>query len=563
MIKKLFLSISLLLPTAAFAVNFTASSTAYSDVSTTDFATRLAISTLTDANILYGNPDGTFRPLTTLNRAEFVTIAMRMSGKTLMNPMACFPDVATNVWYSSTVCTAKALGYIKGNVVAGIPASEWLFEPERPVRYVEALKILSEVYKVSLPITTAPYFVATGEWYEPYLAAAIRDGTQLQGVLVTGFLTRAQMAQLSVRFLARSQGELPQLNAILQAGFVGQAGQSSSTVPGFFSSLSSSSFSVSSSVDSSQSSSVTPTNLDPDTDISQRSNLLLLGEVTPVLGAAKFFTQQQPLIVNTVIIELVQPVSAITAFKIYTDQQEFLGTATRVSAQRFELPLTSGVYTIPKEQEVGMYARAIVKEEESGGVSGQNVQFSQFGIETTGVWSDAQQTRFTSEVFLAHQTAAAKINSITNGGSSSDILIAGTNVRLGSFTFAGTKVTSQADLFFTDLAVQIDTADSVTVTNVELQDLLNKNRVPCSVAGTKITCNSIPESFGSFENGPRTFAFFGDIALGGGNDASLQLRINEAGTPSTPGDVFWSDGFTNVTWLPGETPVARSTLFDR
>lgn len=554
------------MPTAVLALDFTLDTTRYTDVATTDFATRLAVSTLTDANVLYGNPDGSFRPGATLNRAEFVTIAMRMSGRALQTPSACFPDVQSAIWYSSAVCTAKALGFVNGNVVNGVAATEWLFEPERPVRYVEALKILSEVFEVRQPASTAPYFVTTGEWYEPYLAAAVRDNTQLRGVLVSSFLTRAQMAQLSMRFLANDQNELSELDAILQAQSVSPDSSNPTTVPGFFSSLSSSSSStssVSSSVTSMQSSSVSATNLDPDTNVSQQSDILLLGDTTPVIGAANFFSEQQPLIVNTVIIELAQPASAVTAFKVYTNQREFLGTATRVSAQRFELPLSSGVYTIPKGQEVGMYARAIIKADDSGGVSGQIVQFSQFGIETTGVWSDAQQIRFTSEVFLAHQTAAAAITNITNGGSNSDILIAGTNVRLGSFTFAGTKVASQADLFFTDLNVQADIAGSVTISNVELQDLLNKTRVPCAITGTKISCNSIPESFGSFENAPRTFAFFGDITLGGGSDASLQLRINEAGTPFSPGDIFWSDGFTNFTWLPGETPVTRSTFFDR
>lgn len=563
MIKKILVSLALTIPVPAFALQFSIEHAVYTDIQTQSFSTQLAVSTLSEANILTGNPDGTFKPNSTLNRAEFVTIAMRMANMPLLPAANCFPDVQNTDWFSTTVCTAKNLGYIRGNANADLPASKWLFNPEQPVRYVEALKILSEVYKVQTStVNIASYFAPTGEWYEPYLAAAIRDNTQLKGILFSSFLTRAQMAELSVRFLAKNNDQLVELDALLAAKTLTPNSSSAGYLPGYYVPISSesSSSTVSS---SSSSSSKTTVSVDPDEDVSQQSNVLLLGETSSVLGAASFFSQVQPLIVNKVLVEIATPTTSVSSFIVYTTAGELLGTATRSDAQRFELRLPNDEFIIPQAKNTGVYVRAIIKAADAGGVSGQVFQISKVGIETTGVWSDALQTQYTNETFLAFQTAAATFTAITNGGSATDILIAGTDVRLGSFAFAGKKTTSQAELYFTTVRIKMDTAGSVTVANVTLQDVLNKQRVPCIVTGNTIECSGITSAFGSIKSSPRTFALYGDVTLGGGGDASLQLRINEAGAPSVLGDVYWSDGYTNFTWVPGQTPLARATFFDR
>jgi hypothetical protein len=69
----LFISLALLLTS-------TASAAVYSDVpSASPYAT--AITSLTDAGVITGNPDGTYRPLNPLNRVAVLKMAYKAAGR--------------------------------------------------------------------------------------------------------------------------------------------------------------------------------------------------------------------------------------------------------------------------------------------------------------------------------------------------------------------------------------------------------------------------------------------------------------------------------------------------
>lgn len=108
----------------------------YSDV-TSGAWYNSAVSTLTNAGILAGYPDGTFRPNAPITRAEFATIAARFYHAPEVTGDA-FSDISGS-WAREYINRAAALGLIDG-----YPGST-LFRPNQNIKRDEAMKIINKV----------------------------------------------------------------------------------------------------------------------------------------------------------------------------------------------------------------------------------------------------------------------------------------------------------------------------------------------------------------------------------------------------------------------------------
>lgn len=155
---------------------------AFTDIGSSPY--NEAISSLKDKGVLEGYTDGSFKPGSGINRAEFLKIILRGSGITLTTETGCFPDVKDE-WFAPYVCTAKKL-----EIIGGYP--DGLFHPERDVNFVEAAKILSLAYKQQ---------VEQGiEWYDGY-ASALESAKAIPSSIkgLDARLFRGEMAEIMWR----------------------------------------------------------------------------------------------------------------------------------------------------------------------------------------------------------------------------------------------------------------------------------------------------------------------------------------------------------------------------
>lgn len=127
-----------------------------------------AITYLQSQTIIEGNPDGTFKPENTLNRAELTKIAILSANIPLQPAADCFPDVKSSDWFSTYVCTA-----LQNQIIQGYP--DGTFKPANPVNRAEALKIIAEAQSIntsqSNQTTAQTNFTdyAPNQWYSPYI----------------------------------------------------------------------------------------------------------------------------------------------------------------------------------------------------------------------------------------------------------------------------------------------------------------------------------------------------------------------------------------------------------
>ncbi|PIR52792.1 hypothetical protein COU76_04570 [Candidatus Peregrinibacteria bacterium CG10_big_fil_rev_8_21_14_0_10_49_10] len=563
----------LLVPGILFARSYGVITLRYSDVrSGTNSA--VAISTLTQMGVVEGNPDGTFRPLNSLNRAEFVKIVMGLvPDDGTPYGLSCFTDVSPNVWYAVPVCRAKALGIVSGNDLPGAPAGDRPFAAERSVNVAEAVKILVEVFDIPVQVQ-APQ----EPWYAGYFAAAFpvlqadpvfdfRNADLASDNLAGITLSRADMARLTVAFVANASGELA-------AYRTAEAQQSTSSSSSFVSSnvtvsLSASSSSSSpslSSLSSSTSSVSSPAvSYDPDSNVSQYNNVLLLGDdASPVLAGVNVFSDTEPLNLNSVTINLNTSVSSIDSLLVYDHVGAYLGRAFRESGGTYILSVKNSHITIPRREDYSFYIRARLKPFTLGGVSGESFTVSSVTVEGDGGWSNRSYTKNSSDTFPLFQTARSRITTISNPDSGRDVLSEGTDLTIGSYLFSGKRGDGQADVAVTDITFTLSSVGGVTVSNIELMRQGIDSRHSCSLSSFRITCSAIPDTIGSFEDGPLILELKADVSIpGNALKASLSASINQPGSPSSAGDITWTDGSESLTWVPFGSPVVRGTYYEQ
>ncbi len=540
--------IGLLIPVTTFALSYEPSNLPYTDTPE-DRATHIAISTLTELDIVRGNPDGTFKPGVPINRAEFMKIAMG-----LLPPdesfiqKRCFPDIDENLWFAQPVCRAKALGIVSGNALPDTDSNLWPFEPARSVKYEEALKILSRIYGT-------PMISVIGQWYEKYVQSAERINLNLTDSAPGSALTRGQMARLVVGFLAHSRGELDALR-------LAETGASSSSVRVVFDAPSSSSASSTSSESSSDV--YDPLLYNTSTD----DAVLILGKTTHILGSAELFADAEPIQVQYFLIDLVAANSSLDAMNVYDDRGKLIGRATvdpAVSGNtRYKLSVKNKNIILPKRDEYSFYVRGLLRSQDSGGVSGGSIQVDEMGIEGIGVWSNRDYSVMTSgETFASTTVARSAITSISNAGDDRSILIEGTDMEIGAFRFEGTTGHSAARLQITAIDFQIGAVGNASISNVTIKVDGSTQRHSCSVASSTLTCSSLPASFGRIDDSSRTLRIFADIDVPDDSlHAGMQLTISDPGTIGSAGSITWTDGVTSFMWIDlSNYPVARGTYY--
>ncbi len=145
--------------------------------------------------IINGYPDGTFRPNSTITRAEFASIASKLFNY-VDKAGTDFTDVSNTAWYSDAVKKAYAAG-----IIAGFNGK---FNPNNKITRQEAAIILAKAFKLTpQDDNTSDYFNDAGKissWSKGYINVIISNG-YMSGrpgniLAPTDYITRAETVAL-------------------------------------------------------------------------------------------------------------------------------------------------------------------------------------------------------------------------------------------------------------------------------------------------------------------------------------------------------------------------------
>lgn len=512
---------------------------------------RIAVSLLTNLNVLQGNPDGTFEPKRLVNRAEFLKVAL-LSHPTVKPSLGdkreCFPDVVTENWFSPYACYAKEHGIVQGYL-------DGRFHPEKFVTYAEALKVLVGLYEYE--VVTLP-----GEqWYRPYVRAAILHGTVLLDLLPPGYtLSRGEVALLVAAFRTEHEGELSLYRETEVGKVVGDRGQGTNDTE----------FRAGSGPDGGQQSSALTE--EPDTvgvlsGLPSRSHLLLLGEETPPLADGLFSATTAGL-VRLAVVKLEREVKSLRSLSIVDGLGVPVGTLALDSSdtdkRTWKGEFDAGsAYSIPKDTTVVLALKGVLKGRGEWGRVEELVEVDHFAVtlqaEGTGEsWEVLPKDQHVPQ----HQTVQAKLTRVERGYGATGELRAGEGRILAAFDFFGETLPG-TEIVLKALTFSIEST-GVKILRWELAGSERLRRYGCGVRTemrNTIDC-SVPSSVGTLTEGSHTLYLFGDISLEeGAKNPSLQVFLRSPGSMGQEGAVRWSDETGEYNWIEGEEPVAEGTVW--
>lgn len=182
---------------AAILISLPIVAAAYSDI-TEDHQNYVAITWLSEQQILQGYEDGTFKPEQLVNRAESLKVIF--VGRNIEIPEDAqglnFSDVDNSAWYAPYISIAKELGIVEGN-------PDGTFAPDRDVIRAEFVKILllsNEFKKEKWQGMEIFADVPKTEWYSPFMNYAGQSGLitkdSLNKLYPGRALTRGEVAEI-------------------------------------------------------------------------------------------------------------------------------------------------------------------------------------------------------------------------------------------------------------------------------------------------------------------------------------------------------------------------------
>ena len=295
------------------------------------------------------------------------------------------------------------------------------------------------------------------------------------------------------------------------------------------------------------------------------SSLLLLGEKSSAVATIELSPDNEPIHIRGITITLDSEMTSLSSMEVIDEFGYVLGTAKldlNESSDRdiFTLDLSpQKAYFIDKDGSAAIAVRARLKTNENGGVSGEELQVTDISVNALGLWSNNTASIETSGPdFQVHESALARIRSISNSGNSSGVFGIGTNRPITSFDFESKSVNSiSADPAITSLTFSVNSPSTIELSNIKLRTYGLNTSVSCNFVRPEIVCDSIPESIGTIDDSKRLI-LSADISLSGSHpNVYLQISINNPGNPNSSGDITWTDGESSFSWVDLDFPVVE------
>ena len=156
-----------------------------------------AINYLKQNHVINGYSQGTFKPDSFINRAEFTKILVNaVYPNQAITPRDCFTDVKASDWFSQYVCFAKDKGIIEGH-------PDGSYRPQKNINVAEALKISIEAFFPNLVdkmTRTNGITSLSDDWWMKYMEFANQFGYNLTDWdSPSHYVSRGEMAEVIFR----------------------------------------------------------------------------------------------------------------------------------------------------------------------------------------------------------------------------------------------------------------------------------------------------------------------------------------------------------------------------
>lgn len=541
--KKLLLTIGLLLPMSVSALEYQNLSLLYTDAPFLP-AEAAGISLLTSLNAVQGNPDGTFMPNRSINRAEFLKIVLASYPRVRVSTSdaeRCFPDVNESDWFSPYVCLAKKRG-----MVSGYP--DGTFKPDRTANYAEALKILGELYDY------VAYSAEDEPWYSGYVRAAQFNKTALPiGLAYDRALTRGQMARLAAAYRAQYEGELEfyrlseiSFNAVLNKIKEAEEAEEEEEAE-----------------EPQQEEQTSNESMNQQINVPTTSHFLMLGERSNPIADGTFTpTREYDAELRSVTVQLWAKAKSFEKLFLV---DEFGNEIAELKLDVYDKEDETWKAVIDLDEPYVMDRSGTILAIEAQlwgrddrGIAEEQVRVKKF----TAVVSDLNRTESYELVaqdthFPAHQTVQAEIKNVYNSLMEVGSFEEGTAKPIAEFTVKGRKLDG-ADLRIEHMKFTLSKAEKVRTERWKITAYDTNDQAECSLSNNIVSCLNLSSPLGDIPALGRVYKLYANVTNDGINPW-LRADLLSPGTFGVDGAIWWTDGSGHYTWIESDEPVARGT----
>jgi len=130
----------------------------------------IAPTSLKEKGIIEGYPDGEFKGIHSVNRAEvakFLLLAKQVTVAPITNYQAKFSDVPQSAWFTPFIVEAQNRGILEGY-------PDRTFRPAQSVNTVEFLKLITKVFSLEENLPHQFTDVEVNAWYAPFVGVATK-----------------------------------------------------------------------------------------------------------------------------------------------------------------------------------------------------------------------------------------------------------------------------------------------------------------------------------------------------------------------------------------------------
>ncbi len=305
--------------------------------------------------------------------------------------------------------------------------------------------------------------------------------------------------------------------------------------------------------------------LDAESNQTLQSGYSILGVDHPMIAGFSLFLEQEPLDIQTISVRLSGPAQSVESIRLYNESRVFLGTASRRTSTEFSTLFTLNLATsihLRQNTSMKMYARLVSRSFEHGGMSGEDVLVDQIIIEGNGTWSSEQYTKVAENLrFSTITLTRAIITGIDAKSDATHALSSGNNQLIGRWNIAARRGDARSEPRLRQITWRMTTA-GITIANPRLSINDGSPSMPCMLDETSIICNLFNDYpwIGALNDGQAEIFLRADITDLGETSASLSISASSGTNRSDGGDISWTDGSTNFSWISIDGGSMTNTL---
>ncbi len=305
--------------------------------------------------------------------------------------------------------------------------------------------------------------------------------------------------------------------------------------------------------------------LDAEENNALQSGYSILGIDHPMIAGFSLFLEQEPIDIQKISVRLSGSAQSVESIRLYNESRVFLGTASRRASTEFStlftLDLPSSIH-VRQNTSMNMYARLNSRSFENGGVSGEDVLVDQVIVEGNGSWSNEKYTKIGENLrFPTITLARAAIEKITAQKDATHSLFSGSNQLIGHWTLSARKGDARSMPRLQQIVWQLSKS-GVSLSNPRLFVSGNDQSMPCTVDSVSITCSLFNDYpwIGAMDDGQTDILLKADITDLGETSAFLSINASTGTNRSDGGDIGWTDGSTNFSWIAIDGGSMGNTL---